>query len=97
MGLELIIIPILGFVITLMMEPGELLDFISEWTYDKSDNSLLFAKANKLITCCKCMSGQIGFWYSIYTGNSFMRSLIISALCIFGGHVLKILIDKWQN
>ena len=87
---------ITGIVITRLQEPGEILGFIPNWLPDGS----IF---KKLITCSKCVAGQLAFWALLLNGVYnleglwyFLYSTTIIILSIFFAMIITLIIDRLE-
>lgn len=89
-----LIFAIIGVVLVKLQEPEEILDFVPRWLPDGSI-------AKKLLTCGKCLAGQIAFWVMLGVGivqqmpfPYWVFSLVTVFLSIFFALVLTLVLNK---
>lgn len=89
-----LIFAIIGVVLVRLQEPEEILDFVPRWLPDGS-------VIKKLLTCGKCLSGQIAFWVMLGVGivqqmpfPYWVFSLVTVFLSIFFALVLTLVLNK---
>jgi|SRR5690625_926105 len=89
-----IVFAIIGVVLVRLQEPEEILDFVPRWL---TDGTLV----KKLLTCAKCLAGQIAFWVMLGVGivmkmpfPYWVFSIVTVFMSIFFALVLTLIIDK---
>ena len=95
--IEFIIIPIGGLATILII--NDWFDGVIDWSCDLQLKSKILGfinnKTRKLLTCAKCMSGQIALWYSIVESFSFYHSFALVTVSIYLAYIIQKGVEKW--
>ena len=91
-ALIIILSVIVSQTILIMMEPGGIMYNIGSLIDKIPEDRYRYRLIKKLLTCPKCIGGQIAFWYYLFnsaTNYNLIIHICITATTIWIGHITE--------
>lgn len=94
--LSIVLIIILSVIVSqtilIMMEPGGIMYNIGSLIDEIPEDRYRYRLIKKLLTCSKCIGGQIAFWYYLFdnaTNYNLIIHICVTATTIWVGHITE--------